>query len=422
MITKKTMNSQHKSKNYFKYMIFILMFVEILDTYTTNNLNVVVSDISAEFFPLLAEDAAIAYYQLFLAISTLGMFFVIINQYLTDKIGRKILLVITIFGMGFFSLLISLSTNIVMFTIFLFFLYFFFNSDIWVIFINEESPPKKRALYTNFVLIGGVAGALLIPFFHSIIVDWRGMTYFAIALGIPLSIIILLTFKETSKYQEIKEIKLAEERPSNKFKENLKLIFKSSRKSQYDTILIISLIVGVNNLFILVGENFLTNSPLSKDDVDLIVWIMGIASILGYLITGIVADKYGRKPLLYLYSILFPISLLIVVFGVNLPQGALIVVALGAGIANLCYWGFRILISIVTLEIVPTETRGTATGLKSLVAASGVTIGLLISFFITFSLGLAISFVALSLLFLINIPLIYKNIKETKGINLSEIV
>lgn len=32
--------------SYFKYMIFILIFVEILDTYTTNNLNVVVSDIS----------------------------------------------------------------------------------------------------------------------------------------------------------------------------------------------------------------------------------------------------------------------------------------------------------------------------------------------------------------------------------------
>ena len=37
--------------SYFKYMIFILIFVEILDTYTTNNLNVVVSDISSEFFP-----------------------------------------------------------------------------------------------------------------------------------------------------------------------------------------------------------------------------------------------------------------------------------------------------------------------------------------------------------------------------------
>jgi len=264
MNTSTAVNSHKKSKRYFKYMIFILMFVEILDTYTTNNLNVVVSDISAEFFPFLAEDAAIAFYQLFLAIATLGMFFVIINQYLTDKFGRKLLLVITIFGMGFFSLLISLSTNIYLFTIFLFFMYFFFNSDIWVIFINEESPPKKRAFYTNFVLIGGIVGALLIPFFHSIIMDWRGMTYFAIALGIPLSMVVLFSFKETSKYQEYKKSNRSLNQHNNSFRANLKSIFSSKRKSQYIAILIISLIVGLNNLFILVGEDFLTGSALSK--------------------------------------------------------------------------------------------------------------------------------------------------------------
>ncbi|MEJ2295563.1 MAG: MFS transporter [Candidatus Lokiarchaeota archaeon] len=253
-----TLKGHQKTKRYFIYMIFILMFVEILDTYTTNNLNVVVSEISAEFFPYSANDAAIAYYQLFLSIATLGMFFVVINQYLTDKFGRKLILVITIFGMGFFSLLIALSTNIYMFTIFLFFMYFFFNSDIWVIFINEESPPKKRAFYTNLVLIGGVVGALLIPFFHSIILNWRGMTYFAIALGIPLSFIIFFTFKETSKYQEFKISTETLQRSTNNFKGNLKIIFTSSRKSQYIVILIISLIVGLNNLFILVGEDFLS--------------------------------------------------------------------------------------------------------------------------------------------------------------------
>jgi predicted MFS family arabinose efflux permease len=247
------------------------------------------------------------------------------------------------------------------------------------------------------------------------------MTYFAIALGIPLSIIILFTFKETSKYQEIKSSKITLDQKTNNFRSNIKTIFTSTRKSQYIAILVISLIVGVNNLFILVGEDFLTDSPFSKDDVELIVLIMGFASIIGYLITGIIADKYGRKPLLYIYSILFPVSLFIIVFGINLPEGAFIIVAIGAGLANLCYWGFRILISIVSLEIVPTEARGTGTGLKSLVAASGVTIGLLISFVITYSSGLALSFIILSSLFLINIPLIFKYIKETKGIDLSNI-
>ncbi len=417
----KTGNERLKTLSYFKYMIFILIFVEILDTYTTNSLNVVVSSISGEFFSDLTENAAISFYQIFVAIATFGMYFVLLNQYLADKIGRKTLLVFTVFGMGICSLFIALSTNIVFYTIFLFLLYFFFNSDIWVIYINEESPAEKRAFYTNLVLIGGVVGALLIPVFHSLISNWRGMTYFAIVLGIPLSFIILFTFKETSKYLEIKEGVTTLENSPKLFKENIKRIFKSSRKTEFIVILGISLIIGLNNIFILVGEDFISDSPLTEGDVDIIVYVMGGASIIGYLITGIIADKYGRKPLCYIYSIIFPISILITVFGTSLSEGALLVVSIGAGLANLTYWGLRILISIITLEIIPTQSRGTGTGLKALISAVGITVGLIISSIITFNQGLAVSFIIFSLLYIIIIPLTYFFLKETKGINLSEI-
>jgi MFS family permease len=416
------MNDQQKetgirhSTKYFVYMIFILMFVEILDTYSTNYLNVVVSDITSEFF------VPISIFQILVAIATLGMYFVFLNQYLADRIGRKFLLVFTVFGMGISSLFIAFSTNIVIYTIFLFLLYFFFNSDIWVIYINEDSPPDKRALYTNLVLVGGVVGALLIPVFHDLVSlsNWRVMTYFAIILGIPLSLLIFFTFKETSKYLEIKEDKPVVKERRRLFKENFKTIFRSTRKKEFFTILVISLIIGLNNLFILVGEDFLSDS-FSSDDVDSIVWVMGIASIIGYVITGILADKVGRKPLCYVYSIIFPVSILIIILGVNLTEGAVLMVMIGAGLANLSFWGLRILISIMALEIIPTQTRGTGAGLKTLASSIGVTIGLIISSIITFSSGLAVSFLSFSLLFFLAFILILTSLKESKGVNLSDI-
>ncbi|MFX0022610.1 MAG: MFS transporter [Candidatus Hermodarchaeota archaeon] len=416
MNNKKRESRIRHSPIYFIYMVFILMFVEILDTYSTNYLNVVVSDITSEFF------VPISIFQIFVAIATLGMYFVFLNQYLADRIGRKFLLVFTVFGMGISSLFIALSTNIVIYTIFLFLLYFFFNSDIWVIYINEESPQDKRALYTNLVLIGGVVGALLIPVFHEFasLTNWRVMTYFAIILGIPLSILIFFSFKETSKYLEIKKDKSAVKERRRLFKENFNTIFKSTRKKEFLTILIISLIIGLNNLFILVGEDFLSDS-FSADDVDTIVWVMGIASIIGYAITGILADKIGRKPLCYIYSIIFPVSILVIIFGVNIMGGAMMMVMIGAGLANLSFWGLRILISIMALEIIPTQTRGTGAGLKTLASSVGITVGLIMSSLITFSAGLAVSFLSFSLLFIIVFILIITSLKESKGVNLSDI-
>ncbi len=419
--------SDHKLKpvkrqffSYFKYMIFILIFVEILDTYTTNSLNVVVSEISSEFFPYLLPNAAISFFQIFVAIATLGMYFVFLNQYLADKVGRKLLLAFTVFGMGIASLFINFANNIIVYTIFLFLLYFFFNSDIWVIYINEESPSDKRALYTNLVLVGGVVGALLIPVFHDIVINWRGMTYFAIILGIPLSLIIFFSFKETSKYLEIKMDNSIVKEKRKIFKENLQTIFKSTRRREFIIILIISLIVGLNNVFILVGEDFLSDS-FTADDVDMIVWVMGIASIIGYFITGATADKIGRKSLCYIFSIIFPLSILLIVLGVNLSEGALTLVTIGAAFANLSYWGLRILISIMALEIIPTQSRGTGVGLKTLASSVGITVGLILSSIITFNKGLAVSFLIFSLLFIVVFFLVLRFLKETKGVNLSDI-
>jgi MFS family permease len=76
---------------------------------------------------------------------------------------------------------------------------------------------------------------------------------------------------------------------------------------------------------------------------------------------------------------------------------------------------------MVILEVVPTEARGTGAGLKSLAAAIGITIGFFLSSLITLLINLAMTFVILSLLLLLNILLIRKNLKETKHIDLKNV-
>jgi MFS family permease len=417
-------NSLHKASKYFLVLMFVLILVDILDSYATNYINSVPSKIIGEFLSDHPEEVAQSIYQLSLGIASFGMYFVFINQALADKFGRKALLVAVTFIMSFSSLLLFFSFDITSFTIFLFITYIGFSSDMWLIYINEESPSEKRAYYTNLVVAIGVIGAVLVPVFRSIFIsdqsnEWRGLTLFPIIAGLIFGIIALIFLKESSKYEEIK-LKKTHDQTSFRLKDKVKDIFNSPRKKEYKMVLIMSLFNGLQYGFITLGEDYVDrNSTLSAGQINLIIYVLAIAVILGYIITGILADKIGRKPMLYFHSILQPIALIITVIGTNISSLALIV--LGFALSYVAFWGLMIVLRVVASELVPTDKRGTGSGLRALFGSIGITVGLFTSSAIILTAGAGMTFIILGLPCLINIPLIYLYLKETKGVDLSSI-
>ena len=425
-------NSTFRSHKYFKYMIFILILVIILDNYTQFYSAVIPSKIVEEFLSdRYSQNVANSIFALSLAIASIGSYLVFLVWYSADRVGRKFLLVMTIFGMAIASLGILFSRNIMEYTIFQFLLVMFTGSDIWLIYISEESPPEKKAFWTNIVLIGGMAGVILMPIFRSIYIyegapvgAWRGMTYFSIILGFPLGILVALTIKETSIFQEIKEKRLTTKDRTNLLKKNLNLIFKSDKKRRtaYIALITMSFFRVLNGILISLSELYISDSPyLTDNDVNIVVYVLGLSVILGFLITGILADKIGRKPLLYLFIMSLILGTLFLVFGALTPGIALILVCIGMSLIVLSYFGLWVLLSIITLELLPTEARGTGNGLRGLFGSIGATTGLILTSIITYFFSLAVAFLLFSFLLLINLPLIYKYIIETKGTDLSTI-
>lgn len=394
-----------RTKNYLIFLVFFMIINDIFDSYTTNLPNMIGSFVIKEFN---ISESAFAFAT---SIASLGTFFAFINQFLVDFVGRRKMLFVVLFGTGFAALLLGISPTIEFYMIFLFILYVNFSSDIWTIVMNEESPKDKRGFYTNIVLIFGVTGVFLVILFRETLFytyGWRSLTWFAI-LAIPLAFLSFL-FKESKKFQEFTQLEI-KEKESLKFK--IIKISKHRERTGFFTIFIVSFIVGLNYIIYAFGEPYFSiNKGFSHSDVSLIMTMMGLGAVLGYGMNAYLLDHLGRKPTVYFYLISIFILILLILFG-NFTM-----VLICSLLFSAFFWGLFSAFKIVCIEIFPTDIRGVGIGLRSFYFSLGFTSGSLLTAVLIPYLSLGGVFLTFTVLYLVNIPLIYLFLKETKGIEL----
>ncbi|MHA1805247.1 MAG: MFS transporter [Promethearchaeota archaeon] len=409
----------------FKYLMIVMCLVQILDSFCTVFPGAIPSLIAAEFlgeYDINTQNSIMAFAT---GLVTIGMYFLFFNQYFADKIGRKKMLAVTILGMTAAALGMSLSTNYFMYMFFVFLMNFFFSSDIWLIYINEESKPTKRALYSNIALMAGLFGPIIMVISRFIFIteteaNWRGMTLFPIFFGFPLFFLVVFTIRESSRYQMIKVDRSKAIKRS--FTEDLKSIFQTEQRRSYLALLLIATIRGASSIYMGLFEKYIADvGTISQSSVTLIFFMTVFTVLIAYAINGILADRVGRKPILCLWCFLAPFSVITWVFGAQNPEHAFIIVFIGYAISHITYWGSLGMIRLINIELIPTDRRGTGVGFRNLIGAIGGTVGLLLSSIVILFLGLGMTFVIFILGYFIIIPITYVYIKETKGVELATI-
>ena len=412
-----------RSKSYFRYMLFILILVQILDVYSTS-LPALVAGQMADFFfpgPDSVQDSTILRLN---AIISIGLYAIFFMQYLADKIGRKKSLAITAFGMGIAAsgMLLAPQGYLLIYVLFWFFLSFFMNSDIWLIYVNEEARAKRRAVLSNVVLMGGLFGGIVLFIFRAIFIPtvvvpfWQGMFLFPAIFGIIMGIVILVRLKETTKYQEAKEeIKTK----SRNFFQDVKSCFKIEEKTSYKFILLASFIFMASSLAYMGLKVKYFEDIGFASGIPIIILVNTFAVIIGYILNAL-SDRFGRKPIAYLWLILLPISVVMLVIGGEVLNSFLLLL-LGNTLNAIAFFGFWGLSRLITLELLPNDRRGTGTGLRQLTGAIGGTVGMLAGSFVVGFVPSGVMFIIFSCLVLLMIPIIALKIKETKGIDLSDV-
>jgi len=410
-----------KNNNY-TYLIFLLIYAglyEIFDSYNTSFYPTIVSFIQKD---LNIGDSE---YYLIISIGSLGLYIVILMQYLSDLIGRKLTVIIAFFGMGFSVYLFSLSHTFITLAISLFIMYIFFSSDSWIILVSEEVPKEKRGIYIYIVMIIGVIGVFIIPFLRNWLLDpsdyssWTRMTFIG-WLAMPISLIGLFLNESKAYILKRKNPDLLEKWKKSTIISRIKEPFIKEQRKIMLVFIIMSFLIGVNYTSLQTIEKFFSsnlNVPLEL--ISEIIFVAGLGSLIVFGTAGFLADKFGRKNMMKFYSITFSIGMILLV--ISTMKNWINAVYITVIICQIGFWGCFSLIKMFCVESFPTEMRGSASGWRSFSFAFGFTIGALISSGLTKFIGLNILYIILSIPIIIIIPLLVNNVlQETKSKKLIE--
>jgi putative MFS transporter len=414
-----------KRKRYALFQAIILILVIVVDSYTTGLPNTLQSAIAVEFLGGFSVNEQNAILAIGTAIFSFGLWFVFFFQYSADTYGRKRLLFITVLGMAVALFGLILSSNYIMYVIFMLFLLFFFNSDIWMIYVAESVKPRKRAKYTYLLLFIGVGGSVIMAINRMIFIAtrnfWRGITFFPIIVAIPISLVIAFKLKESPRFQQIQNYRAKKGKPS--FKQQVKSVFQIEERKSYVTMLWISFIFGV--AFVATSgllQKYIIDIGYSEAQLTTGVTLSTLSVLLAFGANSVLVEKFGRKKMMIFYSLMFLIVGIVFVIVPTIEGNPgfrfLIIFMFLSGFAG---WGLNSLLRIYTLEFLPTKNRGTGLGLRTLAMSIGGTIGLFLSAPLILLISLGPTMILLISFCVIIIPLGLLRVKETKGVDLSDI-
>lgn len=221
--------------------------------------------------------------------------------------------------------------------------------------VTESWPKKKRSRATSGVAVGYQVGIILASLATAFIAPyfgWRGVFVFGVFPAI-FAFWVRKGLKEPEMWKQTQK-----KRKESKNKVPMKLLFDSPKKIGITIGLII--ITGVQN-FGFYGVMTWVPTALANDVgfsfSDTTIWtvVTTIGMVLGILIFGILADKWGRKPSFIVFQLTAAISIWIY-FQFTMPLLVILFGAILGFFVNGMMGGYGAIIS----EHYSTEIRSTA--------------------------------------------------------------
>lgn len=365
-------------KGYIILLIVILGLGHVLDEYSSLAPGMVRSSIIDEFFVSIGwmdQDQALQFMNLLGMSSVLIMLGATLFKSLQDRIGRRIIFIISLFGMTLGTVVMVLAQGYWIFFIGQVISMFFIFNDMQYIYIQEETPARKRAQFFSYAKILGLSALLLVPLVRSFTVvegseNWRPVLYPPIIIGLIVILLSIFFLKETRAYQIMKAERVAHPGLDAE-QENLSLkkAFQALRKMpSWPQIKWLTLIALVFYIFAFLnqgyGEIFMDQAGVSLADRNIVLAISTTFVGVSYFINGIITDKIGRKTSLIFNALAVVVLVVVEYFAMwaapehDLKIFLLVVAGMSQGYRIGAFWNITDVQRMMIFENTPTYLRG----------------------------------------------------------------
>lgn len=352
---------------------------------------------------------------------------------LSDRYGRKIFLVLNTLGMSGGLFLCGIAPNYAIYAIGAALTSFFIVHDTQIIYILEVAPTKNRAVFYSVCKAAGILAGVLLPLLRTIFMGndaskWQIVYLVPAGLAIIVSVITFLGAKEPEAFIDSRiaylekplEQRLEEEKGKDAEKigifPSLKYIFTHENFRWNAT----------SRMILAAGQGAITSyyqsimsedayGTLSTADVTSVLFVYPFIYAGVTMLSGILADKLGRKKLEIIYCSTCAVTFILFVMG-SMSGWNPFVIGLFYGLFTSTYWCSIDYLAIMTTEMAPAGIRNSVVAAASLLNYAGVGIGsiVIMIMFNLVPLGIACLIVGLPCIIFSLIVTIWKGI-ETNG-------
>lgn len=388
---------------YLVFLVVLLGLAHVLDEYSSLAPEKYASAIIKEFFldtgwftgPTAYEDA-LAFIATLQMISFFLMIVGVFFKALQDKIGRKIIFIISAVGMTLGVLTMVLSQNYWMYYGGSSLLFFFIFQDMQYAYINEDTPTKWRGTFFALAKILGLAGLLLVPVIYqrNIIyigdtVNWRPIMYPPLIIGAVVIIAGIIFLKEPRAYQIMKEERRLNPDAYKDEKMTLRDAWRAMRKMpSWKQIVWLTVLGIIMTPFATVNQglsdHFLEQISIHESFRPLVQTVSTVSIAAIYIIHGVFADRVGRKPAYLINAalvvVLLPTEYLTSIAFTNSPnESYLWIAAIAQGVRVGAFWNITDVSRFMQIENLPTHLRGRGSAIMRLFQFIGMVVALPVS-------------------------------------------